>query len=72
MKLIVAIIKPHKLDDVRNGLTSIGQNGITVSNVEGGSQVEELGQALTGLGALLRLRSDLAAAQASAAPYKLI
>ena len=35
MKLIVAIIKPHKLDDVRNGLTSIGQNGITVSNVEG-------------------------------------
>ena len=35
MKLIVAIIKPHKLDDVRKALTDRGHFGMTVSNVEG-------------------------------------
>ena len=35
MKLIIAIIKPHKLDDVRNGLIACGHNAMTVSNVEG-------------------------------------
>ncbi len=31
MKLIMAIIKPHKLDDVREGLTELGVQGMTVS-----------------------------------------
>lgn len=35
MKLITAIIKPFKLDDVRQSLSEIGVNGITVSEVKG-------------------------------------
>ena len=35
MKLVVAIIKPHKIDDVRNALNESGFNGMTISNVEG-------------------------------------
>ena len=35
MKLVTAIIKPFKLDDVREGLSEIGVQGITVSEVKG-------------------------------------
>jgi nitrogen regulatory protein P-II 2 len=35
MKLITAIIKPFKLDDVREALSSIGVQGITVTEVKG-------------------------------------
>ena len=35
MKLIVAIIKPHKVDDVRDALTPLGVQGLTVSEVKG-------------------------------------
>ncbi len=35
MKLIVAIIKPFKLDDVRQALTSMGISGMTVTEVKG-------------------------------------
>ena len=35
MKLIKAIIKPFKLDDVRESLSEIGVTGITVSEVKG-------------------------------------
>jgi nitrogen regulatory protein P-II 2 len=35
MKLITAIIKPFKLDDVREGLSEIGIAGITVTEVKG-------------------------------------
>ena len=35
MKLIVAIIKPFKLDDVRQALTSLGISGMTVTEVKG-------------------------------------
>src|SRR5437879_3131235 len=35
MKLIIAIIKPFKLDDVRNALTSAGVQGMTVAEVKG-------------------------------------
>jgi len=35
MKFIVAIVKPHKLDDVREALTGIGVEGLTVSEVKG-------------------------------------
>jgi nitrogen regulatory protein P-II 2 len=33
--MVVAIIKPFKLDDVREALTSIGIEGLTVSEVKG-------------------------------------
>jgi nitrogen regulatory protein PII len=35
MKLVKAIIKPFKLDDVRQALSDIGVQGITVSEVKG-------------------------------------
>ena len=35
MKKIEAIIKPFKLDDVREGLSAIGVSGITVTEVRG-------------------------------------
>ena len=35
MKLIIAIVKPFKLDDVRNALSDIGVQGITVTEVKG-------------------------------------
>ena len=35
MKLVVAIIKPHKLDEVKEALRSIGINGMTVTETQG-------------------------------------
>ena len=35
MKLVIAIIKPHKLEEVREALTGIGVQGLTVSEVRG-------------------------------------
>jgi len=35
MKLIIAVIKPFKLDDVREALTPLGVQGLTVSEVKG-------------------------------------
>ena len=35
MKLIVAIIKPYKLDQVRDALAGLGVQGMTVSEVRG-------------------------------------
>jgi len=35
MKLVTAIIKPFKLDDVRDALAEIGVQGVTVTEVKG-------------------------------------
>ncbi len=35
MKLVVAIIKPFKLDEVRQALTAIGVSGLTITEVKG-------------------------------------
>jgi nitrogen regulatory protein P-II 2 len=35
MKLIIAIIKPFKLEEVRDALSSVGVQGMTVSEVNG-------------------------------------
>ncbi|GBQ82812.1 transcriptional regulator [Asaia sp. W19] len=35
MKLITAIIKPFKLDDVREALTPLGVQGLTVTEIKG-------------------------------------
>jgi nitrogen regulatory protein P-II 2 len=41
MKLVMAIIKPFKLDEVREALTAIGVQGLTVTEVKGyGGQTE--------------------------------
>ncbi len=35
MKYVIAIVKPHKLEDVRTALTKISIEGMTVSDVKG-------------------------------------
>ena len=35
LKLVMAVVKPYKLDEVREALTSIGIQGMTVSEVRG-------------------------------------
>lgn len=35
MKLVTAVIKPHKVDEVKDALLAIGVAGITVSEVKG-------------------------------------
>ena len=35
MKLVMAIIKPFKLDEVRDALTAVGVHGLTVTEVKG-------------------------------------
>ena len=35
MKLMMAVVKPHKLDEVRDALTQIGVEGLTVTEVRG-------------------------------------
>ncbi len=35
MKLVTAIIQPHRLDTVREALTALGINGMTVTEVRG-------------------------------------
>lgn len=35
MKLVTAIIKPHRLDDVKQALLAVGVTGMTVSEVSG-------------------------------------
>ena len=35
MKMVMAVIKPHKLDQVREALTSLGVEGMTATEVKG-------------------------------------
>ncbi|WP_405780904.1 P-II family nitrogen regulator [Streptomyces sp. NBC_00859] len=35
MKLITAVVKPHKLDDVKTALQELGVNGLTVTEASG-------------------------------------
>ena len=35
MKIVMAVIKPFKLDEVRDALTGVGVHGMTVSEVKG-------------------------------------
>ena len=35
MKLVVAIVKPHKLDEVKEALRDLGVDGLTTTEVEG-------------------------------------
>ena len=35
MKLVMAVIKPHKLDQVRDALSGLGVTGMTVTEVKG-------------------------------------
>ena len=35
MRLVVAIVKPHRLDEVKEALRDVGVNGMTITEVEG-------------------------------------
>jgi nitrogen regulatory protein P-II 2 len=35
MKLVIAIIRPHKLDEVRDALAAVGVQGLTTTEVKG-------------------------------------
>jgi nitrogen regulatory protein P-II 1 len=35
VRLVVAIVKPHRLDEVKESLRDIGVNGMTITEVEG-------------------------------------
>jgi nitrogen regulatory protein P-II 1 len=35
MKLVVAVVKPHRLDEVKEALRDIGVSGLTTTDVEG-------------------------------------
>ncbi|MEO8425216.1 MAG: P-II family nitrogen regulator, partial [Actinomycetota bacterium] len=35
MKLITAIVKPHRIEEVKEALRDIGVNGLTTTDVEG-------------------------------------
>ena len=35
MKMIVAVVKPHRMDQVRDALTAIGVHGLTATEVKG-------------------------------------
>jgi nitrogen regulatory protein PII len=35
MKYIIAVVKPHRLEDIRTALTNVGVEGMTVSDVKG-------------------------------------
>ena len=35
MKMIIAVVKPHRLDEVRSALSEIGVHGMTASEVKG-------------------------------------
>ncbi|MBT5894795.1 MAG: P-II family nitrogen regulator, partial [Rhodospirillaceae bacterium] len=35
MKMVMAVIKPFKLDEVRDALTELGVQGVTVTEVRG-------------------------------------
>ena len=35
MKVVVAIVKPHRLDEVKEALQDLGVNGLTTTDVEG-------------------------------------
>ena len=42
MKMIVAVVQPHRLDDVRAALNSIGVHGMTVTEVQGYGVKEDI------------------------------
>lgn len=35
MKLVTAVVQPHRLDDVKEALTGLGMAGLTVTEVSG-------------------------------------
>lgn len=50
MKLVTVIIKPFKLEDVREALSSIGIQGLTVTEVKGFGRPERACRAVPGSG----------------------
>lgn len=66
MKMIMAIIKPFKLDEVREGLLALGVSGMTVTEVKGfgrqRGQTELYRGAEYSVGSLPKLKIEIAVA----------
>lgn len=66
MKLVIAIIKPFKLDELREALSSLGVQGMTVTEVKGfgrqKGQTEIYRGAEYSIGLVPKLRVEIAAA----------
>ena len=58
MKLIVGIIKPFKLDDVKDALKDLGVQGLTVSDVQGFGRQRGHTEVYRGRGVHHRLRPE--------------
>ncbi len=58
MKIVVAIIKPHRLDEVKEALRDIGVDGLTSTDVEGFGRQRGSHRGLSGRGVPGRLRSE--------------
>ncbi len=59
MKMIVAIIQPYKLDDVREAITKLGVSGMTVTEVKGMGRQKGLTERYRGTEILFNFRSKL-------------
>ena len=70
MKLITAIIKPFKLDDVREALTGVGIEGMTVTEVKGFGRQKGRAEVYRGaeytISFLLKVKVDIAVDDAAA------
>jgi nitrogen regulatory protein PII len=49
MKIVMAIIKPFKLDEVREALTAVGIQGLTVTEVKGYGRQKGIGLSRGGM-----------------------
>lgn len=72
MKLVMAIIKPFKLDEVRDALTAIGVQGLTVTEVKGYGRQKGHTEIYRGaeyaVGFLPKLKIEVAVASESVEP----
>ena len=70
MKLITAIIKPFKLDDVREALTGVGIEGMAVTEVKGFGRQKGHAEVYRGaeytISFLLKVKVDIAVDDAAA------
>ena len=72
MKLIVAITRPHRLEDVRSALADLGIVGMTVTDVRGSGrqkgQVERYRGSEYSIDLLAKIRIEVAVAASAGSP----
>jgi nitrogen regulatory protein P-II 1 len=61
MKLVVAVVKPHKLDDVKTALENIGIQGMTITEVQGFGRQRGHAEVLVDDGDALKVSEEITA-----------